>query len=68
MMGCIPYVLATIKHVLPKICRNLSGIPLIMLILINSHLELKNGVSNKIIEELGVGGVAVLLFSTSILK
>ena len=38
---------------LPKCCHNLSGAPLIMLILIKYHLELKNGVSNVIIEDLG---------------
>ena len=32
-----------------------------MLILIKYHLELKKGVSNVIIEDLGVGGVAMLL-------
>ena len=34
-----------------------------MLILINSHLELKNGVSNVIIEDLGVGGGNVAIFN-----
>ena len=38
---------------LPKCCHNLSGAPLMMLILIKYHLELKNGVSNVIIEDLG---------------
>ena len=55
VMGCTPYVLATINYVLLKCCHNLSGTPLMMLILINSHLELKNGVSNVIIEDL-IGG------------
>ena len=45
---------------LPKCCHNLSGAPLMMLILIKYHLELKKGVSNVIIEDLGVGGVAML--------
>ncbi len=34
-----------------------------MLILINSHLKLKNGVSNVIIEDLGVGGRNVAIFN-----
>ena len=38
---------------LPKCCHNLSGAPLMMLILIKYHLELKKGVSNVIIEDLG---------------
>ena len=37
--------------------------PLMMLILINFHLELKNGVSNVIIEDLGVGGRNVAIFN-----
>ena len=39
-------------HMLPKFCHNLSEAPLMMLILIKYHLELKNGVSNVIIEDL----------------
>ena len=38
---------------LPKFCHNLSGAPLMMLILIKYHLELKKWVSNVIIEDLG---------------
>ena len=34
-----------------------------ILILINSHLELKNEVSNVIIEDLGVGGRNVVIFN-----
>ena len=63
MVGCAPYVLETLKNMLPKYCRNLSGTPLMMLILINSHLELKNGVSNVIIEDLGVRGRNVAIFN-----
>ncbi len=57
------YDFATLKNVLPQCYRNLSGTPLMMLILINSHLELKNGVSNVIIEDLGVGGRNVAIFN-----
>ena len=37
---------------LPKCYHNLSGAPLMMLILIKYHLELKKGVSNVVIEDL----------------
>ena len=41
---------------LPKCCQNLSAAPLMMLILINYHLQPKKGLSNEVIEDLGVRG------------
>ena len=59
-MGCASWHLATLKQMLLKCCHNLSGAPLIMLILINSHLKQKKGISNTNIEDLGGRRVAVL--------